>query len=103
MKNMIEQIVEMDQQAQQITADAPRRKVQSGQEIQQLREKIQEEYLQRARKRLKTNEEIEREAAKTAFLQVEARYQKISSDMETLYESKKDEWADAIVKRVIGE
>lgn len=103
MKNMIEQIVEMDQQAQQITADAQRRKVQSGQEIQQLREKIQEEYLQRARKRLKTNEEIEREAAKTAFLQVEARYQKISSDMETLYESKKDEWADAIVKRVIGE
>ena len=100
---MIEQIVEMDQQAQQITADAQRRKVQSGQEIQQLREKIQEEYLQRARKRLKTNEEIEREAAKTAFLQVEARYQKISSDMETLYESKKDEWADAIVKRVIGE
>ena len=66
MKNMIEQIVEMDQQAQQITADAQRRKVQSGQEIQQLREKIQEEYLQRARKRLKTNEEIEREAAKTA-------------------------------------
>ena len=103
MKNMIEQIVEMDKKAQELTADAQRRKVESGQEVQKLREKIQSDYLELARKRLKVNKEIETQAADAAFLQVKAHYKEIENKMETQYAKKKNEWVNQLVNRVIGE
>ena len=63
MQNMIKQIVEMDQKAQQITENAQQEKLNSEKKVSAMRDTIREEYLQRARRRISLNEPQERAAA----------------------------------------
>lgn len=103
MQDMIAQIVEMDQKAREITDEAQREKVRSEQEIVQTREKIREEYLIRARKRIRLNEVTERKAAEEELAAIQQRNAETAQKLEDLYAQKGDEWVAMLVKRVIEE
>ena len=103
MQDMIKEIVDMDRKAREITDAAQLEKVNSEKEVAERRERIREEYLARARKRIALNEPQERAAAEEEWKGKAARNQALSQRLDALYEEKGDEWVRTIVARVSGE
>ena len=102
MENMIKRIVEMDQKARQITEAAQREKLDSEKEISQMREEIREDYLAKARERIKLNEPQEREAAEKAWKAVETRQNEISAKLDAQYKENGKRWAEELARRVLN-
>ena len=102
MQNMIKQIVEMDQKAQQITENAQQEKLNSEKKVSAMRDTIREEYLQRARRRISLNEPQERAAAEEKWKETQKRLQEIAKHLDTVYAEKGDEWVNLLTDRILG-
>lgn len=103
MQDMLKQIIEMDEQARQITDAAQREKANTEKEILQKREDIRTQYLTRARARIEKNRPLEMSAAEKGWQVKEHKYQALSEQLDQKYASNGDKWVNAIVKNVIGE
>ena len=103
MQDMIKKIVDMDEKAQEITEEAKRSKALSAQEIAETKERIRENYLARARKRIELNRIQEKNQARQILADAEKRYEVQLIKMQELYRQQGGNWVDAIVGRVIGE
>lgn len=103
MQDMIKKIVDMDEKAQEITEEAKRSKALSAQEIAETKERIRENYLARARKRIELNRIQEKNQARQILADVEKKYEVQLIKMQELYRQQGGNWVDAIVGRVIGE
>lgn len=102
MQDMIAKIVEMDEKAREMTAEAQREKAMSEQDIAQAKEKIYNDFIERARRRIKINEETERKAAEENWKKLEEQHRQTLARLEKERTEKSAEWADEIVKRVLG-
>lgn len=102
MQDMIAKIVEMDEKARELTAEAQREKAMSEQDIAKAKEKIYNDFIERARRRIKLNEETERKAAEETWKQSEAKHQETLRQLEQERVENSGKWADEIVKRVLG-
>ena len=103
MQDMIKKIVHMDEKAQEITEEAKRSKALSAQEIAETKERIRENYLARARKRIELNRIQEKNQARQILADAEKKYEVQLIKMQELYRQQGGNWVDAIVGRVIGE
>ena len=103
MQDMIKKIVDMDEKAQEITEEAKRNKALSAQEIAETKERIRENYLARARKRIELNRIQEKNQARQILADAEKKYEVQLIKMQELYRQQGGNWVDAIVGRVIGE
>ena len=103
MQYMIKKIVDMDEKAQEITEEAKRSKALSAQEIAETKERIRENYLARARKRIELNRIQEKNQARQILADAEKKYEVQLIKMQELYRQQGGNWVDAIVGRVIGE
>ena len=103
MQDMIKKIVDMDEKAQEITEEAKRSKALSAQEIAETKERIRENYLARARKRIEFNRSQEKNQARQILADAEKKYEVQLIKMQELYRQQGGNWVDAIVGRVIGE
>lgn len=103
MQDMIKKIVDMDEKAQEITEEAKRSKDLSAQEIAETKERIRENYLARARKRIELNRIQEKNQARQILADAEKKYEVQLIKMQELYRQQGGNWVDAIVGRVIGE
>ena len=103
MQDMIKKIVDMDEKAQEITEEAKRSKALSAQEIAETTERIRENYLARARKRIELNRIQEKNQARQILADAEKKYEVQLIKMQELYRQQGGNWVDAIVGRVIGE
>ena len=103
MQDMIKKIVDMDEKAQEITEEAKRSKALSAQEIAEAKERIRENYLARARKRIELNRIQEKNQARQILADAEKKYEVQLIKMQELYRQQGGNWVDAIVGRVIGE
>ena len=103
MQDMIKKIVDMDEKAQEITEEAKRSKALSAQEIAETKERIRENYLARARKRIELNRIQEKNQARQILADAEKKYEGQLIKMQELYRQQGGNWVDAIVGRVIGE
>ena len=103
MKDMIAKIIDMDQKARDISAEAQKSKVDVAQEVSEIKEKIREDYLARARERIKKNQKIEKKAADEEWELISKKHKKIIEDLNKTYSEKCYEWINTIVKRVIEE
>ena len=102
MKDMVKEIVDMDRKAREIMDEAQQEKLDSEKEISQMREKIREDYLAKARERIKLNEPQEREAAEKAWKAVEARQNEISAKLDAQYKENGKRWAEELARRVLN-
>ena len=68
-----------------------------------IRDRIREEYLSRARERIKINEVTERKNAQEQLDAAEQRLDTIAKELDELYAKKGDKWVSDLVHRVIGE
>ena len=103
MQDMIKKIVDMDEKAQEITEEAKRSKALSAQEIAETKERIRENYLARARKRIELNRIQGKNQARQILADAEKKYEVQLIKMQELYRQQGGNWVDAIVGRVIGE
>ena len=103
MQDMIKKIVDMDEKAQEITEEAKRSNALSAQEIAETKERIRENYLARARKRIELNRIQEKNQARQILADAEKKYEVQLIKMQELYRQQGGNWVDAIVGRVIGE
>ena len=103
MQDMIKKIVDMDEKAQEITEEAKRSKALSAQEIAETKERIRENYLARARKRIELNRIQEKNQARQILADAEKKYEVQLIKMQELYRQQGGNWVYAIVGRVIGE
>ena len=103
MQDMIKKIVDMDEKAQEITEEAKRSKALSAHEIAETKERIRENYLARARKRIELNRIQEKNQARQILADAEKKYEVQLIKMQELYRQQGGNWVDAIVGRVIGE
>lgn len=101
MQDMIAKIVEMDEKARELTAQAQREKAMSEQDIAKAKEKIYNDFIERARRRIKLNEETERKTAEENWKQVESKHQEALGQLEQARVKNSDKWADEIVRRVL--
>lgn len=102
MENMIKRIVEMDEKARELTQDAQRAKVDSAADIAKKKQEMRDDYLARARQRIKVNAKTEQEAADAEWKETEQKYQDLSQQMDETYRARCGEWVEQIVSRVVG-
>ncbi|HEX2986020.1 MAG TPA: hypothetical protein VHO71_04320 [Caproiciproducens sp.] len=103
MQDLLKEIVDIDRKAREITDAAQLEKINSEKEVLEKREQIRNEYLERARKRISTNEPQERAAAEAIWKEKEKHNSEIALSLDKLYQEKGDEWVKGILSKVIGE
>lgn len=103
MEDMISKIVEMDKKARDMTAEAQKSKVNYEQDIAVAKEKIKNDFIERALARIKINEQAERKNAEGQLEQIKQKNAAIAQKLEKRYVENGDTWVDEIVCRVIGQ
>ena len=103
MQDLMQQIIEMDKEARDITDAAQLEKVNSEKEVAEKREQIRKDYLDRARQSIARNEPNERAAAEENWQKINEKNLQISANLDKLYQENGDRWVSEIIARVTGE
>lgn len=101
MKDLIQQIIEMDRKARDITNSAQKEKVDSEHEVLKRQEEIRDQLLKRAQRRIMKLEPQERAASDAAWKEKQKQNKEQMDKMNLLYAEKGEEWVSEIVKRAL--
>ncbi len=102
MKDLLTKIIETDEQARKIEAQAKAEKLQSEQEVEALREQIYNDYIKRAKERIEKNTAVDKAQAEERISQYAEATEEKKQAMRRLYEENKDAWVDTIVSRALS-
>lgn len=102
MEDVIKQIIDMDRKAQQTTEAAQREKLTCEQEIEEKVRALREDYLQKARRRIRINSEMDRTMMNQKWEKCKTHYDEQASVLEQAYNDHHDEWVEQIVQRVLA-
>ena len=102
MQELLARIIEMDANARKIKEAAERDKLSSEAEIEELRQKIYDDYISRAKDRVEKNISIDRHNAEEEYARCEAQAERIRSELLSSYAANKEHWVDAICQNVIS-
>lgn len=102
MQELLAKIIEMDANARRIKEQAEKDKLSSEAEIEELRQKIYDDYITRAKDRVEKNISIDRHLAEEEYAAYEAEVSQLRAQMQTSYEQNKAQWVDEIVNHVIN-
>lgn len=101
MQEMIKRILEMDEQARQLTEDASALKVQAEMTVGERRKALKEEYLTRARQKIAQLEKTEREFAQADLQKTIQHYDSLMNQLDRTCESNFENWINQITARTI--
>lgn len=101
MEDLIQQIIEMDRKARDITNSAQKEKVDSEHEVLKRQEEIRDQLLKRAQRRIMKLEPQERAASDAAWEEKQKQNKEQMDKMNLLYAEKGEEWVSEIVKRAL--
>ena len=102
MQDLLKKIIEMDEQARKIEQEAKLEKIKSEEEVEQLRVKMYNEYIEKAKDRVEKNIAVEQAHAKERLEAYEAQIESAKSEMRRIYDEKKEKWVGEIVKRALA-
>ncbi|MBQ7218770.1 MAG: hypothetical protein IJS27_04625 [Ruminococcus sp.] len=102
MQDMLAKIIAMDENARKIKEEAEQNKIKSEKEIEELREKIYSDYIERAKERIEKNIAVDREYAEKSLSEYTEKVELAEKDMQALYRNNGDRWIDEIVSRVLA-
>lgn len=102
MQDLLKKIIEMDEQARRIEQQAKSEKEKSEAEVEQLREKIYSDYIERAKERVEKNISIDETHAEEKIAAYAESAEKAKADMSALYAENKDKWVSEIVSRTLA-
>lgn len=101
MQDMLKKIIEMDEQARLVKEKAIQEKAATENEIIETKQKIYDDYIERAKDRVKKNLDVDRNNAEKEWQITKAKYEQAYSNLEKLDEENHDIWVEQIVSRVI--
>ena len=101
MRDMIEKIVSTDKKSREALEKVKQLKMESLQKISSIREQKRNEYLKKARENIKISEKEEQQNAEKKIKEIEKEYESASIRIDRLLRDKRDEWVNAIVKRIV--
>lgn len=102
MQEMLNKIIEMDEKARKIKAEAEEYRFLSQKQVEELKQQIHNDYITRAKDRIEKNIAVDQNRAQQKW---ERYSEKINSSKESLqkeFDENKDVWTDEIVAQVIG-
>ncbi len=100
MEDMIAKIVEMDKKARDMTDEAQQKRLEYEQHIARKKERIKNDYLERAKKRIAINQQTAQKKADSTLEMIRKRDEAIIQALESSYEKNCESWVDTIVARV---
>ncbi len=103
MQDMLKKIIEMDEQARQVKEQAKKEKAATEQEIIEIKQKIYDDYITRAKDRVRKNLEIDKANADKEWEATQEKHKSISQKLDSTFEENHDNWVDSIVSRVIND
>ena len=102
MDDMLSKIVNMDEKVRMENKQAEQTKADSFKVIAQKKDAIYNDYISRARERIKKNEIAEREAAEKKWQVLEAKQKVFLDGLDKLYADNGEKWVETIVQNVIN-
>lgn len=102
MQELLAKIIEMDANARRIKEEAERDKLSSEAEIEELRQKIYDDYITRAKERVEKNITVDRHLAQEEYDLRAEEAARIKEQLIKTYEQNKDRWVSEIVSNVIN-
>ena len=102
MEAMIKRIIDIDEKAREITDAAQRERKDSEEEIVEKARRQRDDYLEKARARIRTNLETEQKLADEEWKQRQAYYADQAARLEKLAADNRSRWIEEIVARVTG-
>lgn len=103
MQNMLKKIIEMDEQARLVKEQAIKEKAATEQEIIETKKKIYNDYIDRAKDRVRKNLEVDRANAEKEWEKAQAKNQETLVNLDKMYSENHDMWVNQIVERVIND
>ena len=100
MQDMLKRIIEMDEQARLVKEQAKKEKAATEQEIIETKKKIYDEYIERAKDRVRKNFEVDKANAEKEWEIKKAQHQVLSDNLDKMYSENHDLWVEQIVTRV---
>lgn len=100
MQDMLKKIIEMDEQARLVKEQAKKEKAATEQEIIETKKKIYDEYIERAKDRVRKNLEVDKANAEKEWEIKKAQHQVLSDNLDKMYSENHDLWVEQIVTRV---
>ena len=101
MEEMIAKIVEMDKKAREMNEKAHKTKLSYENEVLLAKEKIKNDYLERANKRIAINQQTAQKRADERLSAIKEKNQAVIENLEKVYSNNAEKWADEIAERVI--
>lgn len=102
MQDMLSKIVDMDEKVRLQNKQAEQRKADSLKMISQKKDDIYNDYINRARERIKKNQKAEQEAADKKWQNIEAKQKDSLAMLDESFKKNGDKWVNAIVDNVIN-
>ncbi len=102
MEDMISKIIDMDKKARDMTNAARQSKLDHEKEIIRTKEKIKNDYLERANERIRINTQALQKKADEKLAVIEKKNEEIIRKMNEAFDANKAKWVDEIVSRTIG-
>ena len=100
MQDMLKRIIEMDEQARLVKEQAKKEKAATEQEIIETKKKNYDEYIERAKDRVRKNLEVDKANAEKEWEIKKAQHQVLSDNLDKMYSENHDLWVEQIVTRV---
>ncbi len=100
MQDMLKKIIEMDEQARLVKEKAIQEKAATENEIIKTKQKIYDEYIERAKDRVKKNLDVDRNNAEKNWQITKSKYDNALNDLETMDKENHNKWVNEIVARV---
>ena len=102
MQDLLKKIIEMDEKAREIEQNAKSEKEKSEREVEQLREQIYNDFIERAKDRVEKNIAVEQSRADAKIRDYTERTDSVKAEMQRLSEQNMDNWVDEIVNRALA-
>ena len=101
MEDMLKRIIEIDSMETKIVNSAEDLKAKAEETTKNKKQKLKDEYLEHAKKRIELMREGEKINAEEFFKNQSEKNEKMIADMNAVYQTKSEEWTDLIFNRVI--
>lgn len=101
MQDMLKKIIEMDEKARQMKEEAQLEKAATEKEIEDIKHKIYNDYIERAKERIEKNSQIDRESAEKSWEITKAKHKSVLIELEAMYDQNHENWVEEIVNRVL--
>lgn len=102
MQDLLAKIIEMDENARKIKEEAELDKIKSENEIKELRQKIYDDYIERAKERVEKNIAVDQQRSDEALAAYRENINRAKEKMLNSYTQNKDKWVGEIVERALS-